>query len=67
MKYDGAPCIRCGATLRYVSSGGCVACHMVWSRSPERKAYMERYHARTRYRDKWRERPDLLQVRTEVS
>ncbi len=38
--YHGKPCKRCGGTLRYVRSCGCVACNLQW-RHREKKAATE--------------------------
>ena len=29
-KDAGEPCTRCGESIRYESTGGCVSCHRIW-------------------------------------
>src|ERR1700688_2076698 len=40
--FEGAPCIRCGSTIRYAAKKHrCVACHDVHNHSPEHDAILK--------------------------
>lgn len=37
-RYEGAPCVKCGNPIRYVSNGACVLCVGSRSKKGERRA-----------------------------
>ena len=63
--FEGAPCIRCGSTIRYTAKKHrCVACHDVHNHSPEHgailKTYQKEYVKRPEVKARRRERAARL-------